>query len=170
MLEYAYCSYTDNGSSAARRLLLSLLCRRFGEKKAGELYGCMYKNANGKPCLPAECGLFVSISHTKGYAAAALSDSDVGIDIEILTPLTEKRIAILNRFFPTEDTEKAKADQSGREFFCFWTRREAAFKAFATLPFYTEDPVTSHNVITKEIVEKDGTSLILSVACDGKNE
>ncbi|MBR2453668.1 MAG: 4'-phosphopantetheinyl transferase superfamily protein [Clostridia bacterium] len=169
MLEYEVRACAGDKSQGARELLLELMKGALGEG-AEELFARLYKNENGKPVLPAESGLFVSISHSGGCVAAAVADSPVGIDIEEMRePLTAKKTEILERFFAGEDTEKAKADKSGREFYVFWTRREAAFKAYATRPFYTEDPTKDReNTIFSDIITQNGKSYALAVACENK--
>ena len=143
MLDYIckpFSSDTTEGN-AARALLRSLLITRFGTD--GEaLFASLHKNADGKPLLGGE--LFVSLSHSHGVAAAAISDRPVGIDIELWSPLSEVNRRVLDRFFPSEETEAAKSDLSGVEFCRFWTRREAAFKAFATEPIFLKDPTEGH--------------------------
>lgn len=169
MLEYEIRACAGDRSQGARELLLELMKRALGES-ADELFARLYKNENGKPMLPEESGLFVSISHSGECVAAAVADSPVGIDIEEMRePLAAKKTEILERFFAEEDIEKAKADKSGREFYIFWTRREAAFKAYATRPFYTEDPTKNcEESIISRTLTINGKSYALAVACENK--
>ena len=164
MLDYRV-SPCEDGKKEAYRLLEALLCERFGERGT-ELFKGLYKDKNGKPCLPRESGLFVSISHTAHFGAAALADSPVGIDVEELMPLNEKKKALLERFFANEDITAAKADATGREFYRFWTRREAAFKAFAEVPFYSADPAVGNADKIKTYFQTVADcEIVISVAC-----
>ena len=125
-----------------------------------------YKDENGKPCLPDESGLFVSISHTAHFGAAAIASSPVGIDVEEIAPLDEKKKALLERFFANEDISAAQTDPAGREFYRFWTRREAAFKAFADKPFYSADPVKGNeDKISSYYQIMADREIMFSVAC-----
>lgn len=167
MLDYRVSPCEGDGREEAYRVLQALLCERFGES-GRELFSRLYKNEDGKPCLPRESGLFVSISHTDDFGAAALADSPVGIDVEELIPLNEKKKALLERFFANEDITAAKSDATGREFYRFWTRREAAFKAFAEVPFYSADPTVGNaDKITTYFQTLYGREIAISVACEG---
>jgi phosphopantetheinyl transferase len=68
---------------------------------------------------------FLSFSHTGGFAAAALLERPVGIDLELLRSL-DPRIA---RFF-LSDAESAAASSASIEnpLLHFWAAKEAAFK------------------------------------------
>ena len=169
MLEYEIRACEGDKSQGARALLLEIMKRALGER-ADELFARLYKNENGKPMLPEESGLFVSISHSADAVAVALADSPVGIDVEEMRePLTEKKREILERFFSGEDIKKAKEDKSGKEFYLFWTRREAAFKAYATRPFYTEDPTKNcEETIISRTLTINGKAYALAVACENK--
>ncbi|MBQ7172451.1 MAG: 4'-phosphopantetheinyl transferase superfamily protein [Clostridia bacterium] len=155
----------EDAGAAARGLLLELLVSALGERRGGETFAALTKDENGRPFLAWDAP-FVSFTHTKGLAAAAWSDSPVGIDAERLRPLTARDRALLRRFFAGErGSVYAARDQSGVAFFRFWTRREAAFKAFGTKPFYEEDPVPGHKTKTKT-VEVNGDFYLLTVASD----
>ena len=159
----------EDAPATARALLSELLSEAYGEWGA-VLERQIYKNQNGKPLLPCVYGVYISISHTRGFAAAAIADAPVGIDVEVVRPLTEKNIAVLDRYFAGENTEAAKTDPSGVAFYTFWTRREAAFKAYATRPFYTEDPVRGREESLTTHVQVFGENVIaLSVACGELN-
>lgn len=82
------------------------------------------KDEYGKPFIKGS-DKYISISHSNDYAVCAVSDSPVGIDIEI------KREINLNttRKF-CNDTELAyiTANDSQNRFFEIWTAKEAAYK------------------------------------------
>lgn len=165
MLEYKVNFAENDGRAEAYRTLEALLCGCLGEKGT-ELFLGLYKDENGKPCLPDESGLFVSISHTAHFGAAAIASSSVGIDVEEIAPLDEKKKALLERFFANEDISAAQTDPAGREFYRFWTRREAAFKAFAEVPFYSADPTAGNadKIMTYFQTAAD-REIVISVAC-----
>ncbi|MBO6215792.1 MAG: 4'-phosphopantetheinyl transferase superfamily protein [Lachnospiraceae bacterium] len=83
---------------------------------------------NGKPYLTGEDSPFISISHSGKYAAAIVSDSVAGIDIEAAASHKNadiKRIAA--RFFCEE--EKKWIGENRQRFFEVWTYKEAYAKA-----------------------------------------
>lgn len=76
---------------------------------------------SGKPTLD---GWHVSVSHTKGYAAALLSRTkEVGIDIEYRSDRVSR---IASRFL--RDDEKP---QSVEEQLAYWSAKESLFKLFS---------------------------------------
>ena len=168
MLETAFRALApgEDAGAAARSLLRGILVSALGEGEGGALFSTLQKDANGKPFLAGEAP-FVSLTHTKGLAAAAWSDSPVGIDAERLRPLAARDRALLRRFFAGErGSVYAARDKSGAAFFRFWTRREAAFKAFGVRPFFEADPVPGHKTKTKT-AEVNGVFYLLTVASDG---
>ena len=165
MLRFGVSFKEGDGKGEAYRTLEKLLEAELGEwgKVA---YAALYKDENGKPRFPCVYGMFVSIAHTENYGAAAISDKPIGIDVEEINPLDEKKKALLERFFANEDISAAKADATGREFYRFWTRREAAFKAFAEVPFYSADPTAGNaaKIMTYFQTAAD-REIVISVAC-----
>lgn len=107
-------------ASLAARVLLRELLSEQPETAGRELF-C---SENGKPLHPYA---FVSLSHSGKYAAAAVSDSSVGIDIEDFREITPRKSYKLfckeeNRFVNALEEQR-----SARFLFC-WTRKEAFIK------------------------------------------
>lgn len=106
-------------SLAARALLRELLC----ELPAAENAELEY-TAAGRPLIK---GAFVSLSHSGKYAAAAVSDKPIGIDIEQLRDIKPRESYML---FCDEECRFVNASEKKREtrfLFC-WTRKEAFLK------------------------------------------
>lgn len=80
----------------------------------------------GKPYLEGEREPFFNISHAGGYAAIAISDREVGIDIQ--NRRNTKTVQMADRFFSKEEKSAVRADKSGDLFFKLWTRKEALGK------------------------------------------
>ncbi len=76
-------------------------------------------DANGKP-VSDKC--FFNISHDCGFVALAISEEEVGVDIEQLRKMDSK---LLNYAFNAEEREKIK---SSKAFFAVWTNKEALCK------------------------------------------
>jgi 4'-phosphopantetheinyl transferase len=88
--------------------------------------------AQGKPSLVGAPGaaLHFNLSHTGDLAALAVSaESDLGVDIETIRPVTED---VAGRFFSAAERAALAAlpaDERERGFFRCWTRKEAMIKA-----------------------------------------
>lgn len=82
-------------------------------------------NEHGKPFF--EHGPFFSISHSRRYSVIAVSENEIGIDIEMHENPSER---IMNRCF-TEEEQKF-AEISTENFLRIWTAKEAALKFLGT--------------------------------------
>ena len=76
------------------------------------------RSESGKPYFAGRSDLFFSLSHTKTHVLIALSEHEVGADIETCRPVTAK---LRDRLFTPEE-------QGEFTFFEGWTLREAVFK------------------------------------------
>jgi len=93
-------------------------------------------NENGKPYFAARQDIFFSISHTKGCAVCAISDEEVGCDVERIRAVSDKEIkrvdGIVNRFFNSKEKEYLlnTSDESWKveRFYRLWTMKEAYIK------------------------------------------
>ena len=72
----------------------------------------------GKPFFPGD--RFFNLSHSGELAVIALADVPVGVDVQRVGPVSEA----LRRRVLTE----AELSREDRDFFFFWTRKEAALK------------------------------------------
>ena len=84
------------------------------------------KQTHGKPYFESLPQFYFNLSHTEGIQALAVSDSDVGIDVEKLrTP----NLRVVKRF--CEDEREYIADSPTR-FLEVWTKKEAYLKMQGT--------------------------------------
>ncbi len=85
------------------------------------------KTEFGKPYLKDYPNIHFNLSHTKGMIVFALSDKEVGIDIERIKKFNE-RIPI--KFFSTNEQSYIFQKNEGQEirFHEIWTRKEAYVK------------------------------------------
>lgn len=82
-------------------------------------------HTNGAPYLP-EKNLHISISHTKGYVAVALSpDSPVGIDIEYIS---DRIMKVRERFLSEEENNAIDAMHEREHLLIYWCAKETMFK------------------------------------------
>ena len=77
----------------------------------------------GKPTAP-ERGVFFSVSHSGDYAVLALSDREVGTDIE---KIEDARLAVAERVFTPEELLWMREDAQER-FYILWTLKESVSK------------------------------------------
>ena len=82
-------------------------------------------NEHGKPFL--EHGPFFSVSHSRRYSVLAVSDNEIGIDIEMHE---SPRESLMKRCFTEEEQNFAKL--STENFLRIWTAKEAALKFLGT--------------------------------------
>ncbi|MBK8656075.1 MAG: 4'-phosphopantetheinyl transferase superfamily protein [Haliscomenobacter sp.] len=86
----------------------------------------LVKDPSGKPHLP-ELSFSVSISHSRGYAAAILAEGAVGIDIQ---HIVEKIGRIAPRFLNPEEVSAIYPDTRLEALHVYWCAKEALFKAY----------------------------------------
>jgi 4'-phosphopantetheinyl transferase EntD len=82
-------------------------------------------NPSGKPYL-SDFSHYISISHTKGYAAVILDQGkEVSIDIEKISP----RIENLHTYFVNEEEEKSLSKKNRQiHLLLHWSAKESIFK------------------------------------------
>ena len=114
-------------SSLAAGVILPLALKACGI--AGEVrveYGLWEK-----PRLISPQGVFFNISHSGAWTVAAVSDSEVGVDVQQVKPV-DMRLA--KRFFTAEEWRRIEeaGDGATELFYRFWTVKEAYLKALGT--------------------------------------
>lgn len=109
----------------------SVLCRLLTEAGLPREKFVFERDDNDKPFLKGK-ELFFSVSHSGTYVAAAVSDGEIGIDIEAVKPVSAsviKRVcapAELSFVAGESEPEGKVTDKSVLErFFMVWTFREA---------------------------------------------
>lgn len=95
-------------------LLLALLRERYGWQTLPP----METDAHGRPRFAAYPGVFFSVSHTAGVAAAAVSDAPVGVDIQRVRPVSDRMLRLAGattaeRFFRDWVRWEARAKRAG---------------------------------------------------------
>ena len=111
---------------------VSLLLRRALEINGVSLFSCRFAHTpEGKPYV-VDFPVKISLSHSGKFAAVALSENEVGVDIERTEP-QQRRLA--ERFFHPEEISYLApfdGDEFDRRFTEIWTRKEAYVKALGT--------------------------------------
>ena len=103
------------------------VCLAAGALTAGVLHLCedaLHTGPYGKPEAP---GVFFSLSHSGCYALLAVSDGDVGADLEWVRPVPERVAARV--FTPDERRWLEDGGDYAARFFTLWTLKEALLKA-----------------------------------------
>ncbi len=159
-------SCTNGELKAQKASAYSLLAFAVNEAYGKGLDG-FTKNPYGKPCLPY---CFLSLSHTAGAVAVALSDGEVGVDIENLA--SYRYSPTLAERTMTADELKKIASAQGREnaeFLKLWTAKESAFKLSGNGAFNPRRVAVGYNTVKSYEVALNGV-FALSVAGEGEAE
>lgn len=101
-----------------------LLEKALKEKGVGE-YTVEYRG-NEKPTLISDSGLHFNISHSGDYVAMALSDSEVGCDIQEIRPYNPK---VTKRNYCEKETEFIEnSNNKDESFIRLWALKESVLK------------------------------------------
>ena len=104
-----YIRIENKAQSAATGLLLNSLL-------GGSL---LSRDDNGKPHLPND-DRYISISHSDKWVALAISQCEIGLDIQLLSPIRRK---VLSRCFSVAEQDYVGNDSA--RFTQLWTNKEA---------------------------------------------
>ena len=145
-----------------------LLSQGFAKEKIAEDYSLEKKNIIfsvtpfGKPYCKSHGEIYFSLSHSGDFLALAISDKDIGIDIE---KIREAKENLVNRVCCKNEKDKIfSSDKPDTEFTKIWTRKEAYLKALGTgidRELITIDTTDKNLKFTTEIRE----NFIVSVFC-----
>lgn len=78
----------------------------------------------GKPYLTEHSGVYINISHSGDYAVCAVSDTPVGVDIQLMR---ECNLNIAKRYLTAEELEYVNGAKE--RFYEVWVRKESFSKA-----------------------------------------
>ncbi|MBQ8374957.1 MAG: hypothetical protein IJX98_05225 [Clostridia bacterium] len=149
-IEAEFSRITNAALRAQKRAAYALLRYALGREKLQSFS----KNSCGKPTVQ---GAEISISHTHGLAAIAVSDHAVGVDAEKLSGRTLKDFS-----FMLADGERA---ENIREALVLWTKKEAVFKRAGNKRRFLPDEIRVEDHQTKTyFLNANGEEYILSLA------
>ncbi len=118
----------DRRLSLGAELILRETLRRYGYDPAREIK--IIRGENGKPYLAGGGGIYFNLSHSGEYVMCAVSDRDIGCDIQKITD-TDYRIA--ERFFTLREYENIAGQKTEEQrkdmFYRYWTLKESFLKA-----------------------------------------
>lgn len=114
-----------------------------------------------------EC--YFSLSHSHGAVAVAVSNSLVGVGIELFEKPKEK--AIESRLTPSEKAELEKIDAENRWKYLItaWSKKESFFKAKGKGEFFPSKIDTKKNQIDSKIVVVGEKEYVLSICFENEN-
>ena len=103
-----------------------LLCLALKEEFGIEEAVVFGYNENGKPFLKDYPHIHFNLSHCKKAVACAVSDSEVGVDIQDIRPVSDK---VAKRVLTEVEHKRFKQAQVPDEYFCeIWTVKESFLK------------------------------------------
>ena len=118
---------SDRPETVERRAAYGLLNELMADAGFGTIRD-LRKDALGRPVHPGRPDLWLSVAHTAGAVAAAVTAGGrIGIDVEAATPY-DPEIADLV-LTPDQRRMVETADDPDRVFLWFWVRKEALGKA-----------------------------------------
>ena len=113
-----------------------LLSQGFAKEKIAELFGFDKKDIvfsvtdMGKPYCKSHPEIFFSLSHSDDFLALAVSDREVGIDIE---KIREAKENLVHRVCSENEIKEIySSERPDKAFTEIWTKKEAYLKALGT--------------------------------------
>lgn len=128
-----YGIWGEDGKKLAWPLLAAAARRVWG----WERLPAVDRSSRGKPFFASMEDRHFSLSHSRGYALCALSDSPVGADIEVVRPRREGLFA-----YCLGEAELAAFDGTWEDFFRLWTLKESWCKREDSPLFPPKDILT----------------------------
>ena len=111
-----------NGSAAVYLLLRLALREMYCINKAVDFE----YSEKGKPLLKDYPQIYFSLSHSKHIAACAVSEFEVGIDVQYIAPVSD---AVAKRVLTRKEYAGYKSSSDKAEYFCeLWTIKESFLK------------------------------------------
>lgn len=111
------------------RSILKLLLASFTNTDAEKVV--LEYNFNKKPYLPLEPLLNFNVSHSNDFATIAISQNELGVDIEYFSDTFNFNDIINTVFTENEIQNIEKSENKTKRFYELWTRKEAFVKAIS---------------------------------------
>ncbi|MBQ8781587.1 MAG: 4'-phosphopantetheinyl transferase superfamily protein [Oscillospiraceae bacterium] len=150
-----YKNQSDRRLSAVGYLLLVYALRKdFGIKDIKLCFG-----EHGKPYLKGQ-GIYFSISHCKKGCVCAVSDKEIGADIQETRPYSQRlaeKVCCENELLRLE-----KASDKASEFAKIWAMKESFVKMNGKGIGYSLKKADTTIMHFKEVIEKDGFFIAVS--------
>lgn len=123
-------SSPKNQSKWAYRLFETVIQRQYPSIKNPVL---LERDAKGKPFLPEYPKIYMNLSHSGRYAACAIGESPVGVDLEYRRDRKRSEL-VIKKFHPLEQRLYKDTEEENREkfFYDLWVMKESFMKAEGT--------------------------------------
>lgn len=96
--------------------------------KSNEISSEIARNSeNGKPYFTDSSMPHFSLAHSCGICAAAVADTEVGIDIELIKR-TPRKQELAKRFFTADERRQLEDANTDENFLLIWTQKESLVK------------------------------------------
>lgn len=118
--------FDDKKRSLIAGLLIKAMITEVFPNKTTEIV--FSKNYYGKPYISGGLDLFFNVSHSGEYVCCAVSDSEIGIDIEKIK--TSMEIDAFESFFSEDEWQQVTDERKDKydTFFSLWTLKESYVK------------------------------------------
>ncbi len=103
--------------------------QKLAAKALQETFGCdlqILKDAHGKPYVSQD-GIYLSIAHSHERCLVAVSDSEIGADLEYRYAEEDRLIRLAERYFTKEEAEYVRKKTCDR-FYEIWCAKESYIK------------------------------------------
>lgn len=119
----------DRDNFVVRRACLRILLGRYMGIPAESIV--FSTGQNKRPILDPQIipGLFFNLSHTDDLVLIAISDQEIGVDVEKINPDFNYSEILEHNFTPHEIDNILKSEVPASMFYTLWTRKEAILKA-----------------------------------------
>lgn len=124
-------SLEKKASLKLEKALISLTAELFLRLYIADKYGIssseitFFHTKNGKPYLKTPKSFYFNLSHSENTAAVAISDCEIGVDIEKLRKFNPKTA---ERFFSADELNYIFSGERDIRFTEIWTKKEAFIK------------------------------------------
>ena len=111
-------------------------------------------NENGKPFLKDYPYIHFNLSHCKKAVACAVSDIEVGVDVQDVRPVSDK---VAKRVLTEAEYGKFKVAQTPDEYFCgIWTVKESFLKRTVQEIRADLSKISAESIIDRTVYSSDG--------------
>ncbi len=152
-----------NEKKRISKIVSDYLCRKAVSEFCGIAQEeiAFVKNNHGKPCAE-NLPVYFSVSHSTDMVICAVSDKEIGIDIERTKPFNPNAA---KKFATEKELEYIRSNENG--FFEIWTLKEAYFKCIGT-GLGADIKNVSFEILTDKVVCSDrGYELSFYDAAEG---
>ncbi|MEM9075534.1 MAG: 4'-phosphopantetheinyl transferase superfamily protein [Bacteroidota bacterium] len=158
-----YYKLEDKNRFIVCRSILRLVLGKFSSLEPNEV---ILKSSNTKkPFFHSYPSIKFNISHTRKYGLLAISNEEVGVDVELNDESYNFKLVIPSVLNEAEISQINISNEPSKEFFKYWTRKEAFTKLIGT---GIDDTVTSiptqngKHLIPRLVIKKNESISVLS--------